>query len=184
MNLQQQYQKEIQSVLQKELGISNVMAVPKLVKIVVNVGLGEALSDSKVLDKVCQQITVVTGQKPIVTRAKQAISAFKLRAGDKVGVKVTLRGKRMYDFFQKLVSIGLPRLRDFRGIPKESFDGRGNYSLGLQEQTVFPEIDFGQIDKMRGLEITFVTSARNNEYAFALLTHLGLPFAKEGQEKR
>lgn len=178
MNLFEKYQKEILPDLQKELNIKNILSVPKLTKIVVNVGLGEALIDHKVMDRVVEQMTVITGQKPLITKAKVAISAFKLRIGDKVGVKTTLRGRRMYDFFEKLVRIVLPRVRDFRGVSKKSFDGQGNYNLGLNEQSVFPEIDYSKIDKVRGLEITFVTSAKNDEGAYQLLQKLGMPFQK------
>lgn len=179
MDLKQTYQKEIAPQLKKELGIHNALAIPKLLKIVVNVSLGEALADHKVLDRVKEQIATITGQKPVVTRAKVSIASFKLRAGDPIGIKVTLRDRRMYIFLEKLTRIVLPRVRDFRGIPKKGFDGRGNYNLGIAEQIVFPEIDYAKIDKVRGLEITFVTSAGNNEHAMVLLKALGLPFEKE-----
>lgn len=159
-------------------GIKNRMAVPKLVRIVVNCGLGEALGDKKVLEKMAAQLSVITGQKPAITRAKKAISTFKLRAGDAVGLKVTLHGRRMYDFLQKLIAIALPRVRDFRGVPTRGFDGRGNYTLGIQEQTMFPELDYGLIDKARGFEITFVTTAANDEHGRMLLTLFGMPFTK------
>ena len=179
MNLWEQYQKEINGTLQKELKISNVMAVPRLTKIVVNVGLGEALLDQKVLAKVADQLSVITGQKPSITRAKKSIATFKLRAGDKIGIKVTMRGKRMYEFLEKLIKIALPRVRDFRGVAKKNFDGSGNYSLGLREQIVFPEIEYNKIDKIRGLQLTFVTNAKNDAHAFSLLEKLGMPFEKE-----
>ncbi|MBI4058397.1 50S ribosomal protein L5 [Candidatus Gottesmanbacteria bacterium] len=179
MNIHTKYREEIKPILQKETGIRNLLSVPKLVKIVVNVGLGEALSDHKVIERVSEQLAVITGQTPAVTRAKTSIAAFKLRVGDKVGMKVTLRGKRMYDFFEKLVRIVLPRVRDFRGVPRDGFDDRGNYNLGLSEQTVFPEIEYGKLDKIRGLEITFVTTARTNETGMMLLSMLGMPFEKE-----
>lgn len=175
------YRKEILPKLSKELKISNPMAVPRLVKIVVNAGLGEALSDKKVLDKMQAQLAVICGQKPKVTHAKQAISSFKLREGDPIGLKVTLRGKRMYNFLTKFVSIALPRVRDFRGIPSRGFDGNGNYTLGLTEQTIFPELEYSLVDKAHGFEITFVTTARTDEEARRLLTLLGLPFEKANE---
>lgn len=179
MNLKTTYNTEIKKALQTGLKITNPMAVPKLIKIVVNVGLGEALLDHKVIDKVAEQLRVITGQKPLVTRAKTSISTFKLRAGDTVGLKVTMRGKRMYDFFEKLTRIVLPRVRDFRGVARSSFDGQGNYNLGLSEQTVFPEIEYSKIDKIRGLEITFVTNAKIDKQGMMLLEKLGMPFVKE-----
>lgn len=179
MSLQQQYLNEIKGQLQEELKIANLHAIPKLEKIVVNVGLGEALADKKVLEKVAAQLQTITGQKPAIARAKVSISAFKLRAGEPVGMKVTLRGKRMYDFFEKLVRIVLPRVRDFRGVPIKSFDTSGNYSLGLREQIIFPEITYDAIDKVRGMEITFVTTAKDREGAYQLLKKLGMPFQKE-----
>lgn len=179
MKLQEKYRKEIVPILKKELGIANPMAVPKLTKIVVNCGLGEALKDKKVLEKMAAQLSVITGQKPQVTRAKRAISTFKLRAGDAIGIKVTLRGRRMYDFFTKLVAIALPRVRDFRGIEPRGFDRNGNFTLGVSEQTIFPELDYSMVDKIRGFEITFVTTAPTDEGAKKLLSLLGLPFVKE-----
>jgi large subunit ribosomal protein L5 len=178
MNLWEKYQKEIKGTLQKELKISNVMAVPKLTKIVVNVGLGEALQDQKILGKVADQLAVITGQKPSITRAKKSIATFKLRAGDKIGIKVTMRGKRMYDFLEKLTKIALPRVRDFRGVSRKNFDHSGNYSLGLTEQIVFPEIEYSKIDRIRGLQLTFVTNVKKDEHALALLEKLGMPFEK------
>lgn len=165
----------------KDLGIANRMAVPKLRKIVVNCGLGEALKDKKVLDKVREQLAVITGQNPQITRASRAISTFKLRAGDAIGLRVTLRGRRMYDFFTRLVNIALPRVRDFRGIPAHGFDGHGNYTMGINEQTIFPELDYAMIDKIRGFEITIVTSGHTDVRAKALLTALGMPFEKPAQ---
>ncbi len=179
MTLQEKYRKEIIPALTRELGIKNPMAVPKLVKIVVNCGIGEALKDKKVLEKMSAQLSVITGQKPKITRAKRAISTFKLRAGDAIGMKVTIRGKRMYDFFTKFVSIALPRVRDFRGTPLSGLDGNGNYTLGISEQTIFPELEYALVDKIRGFEITFVTTAAGNKEARALLTLLGMPFVKE-----
>lgn len=184
MNLKQTYDTEIKKALKEALKIVNPMAVPKLTKIVVNVGLGEALLDHKVIEKVAEQLKVITGQKPLVTRAKTSIATFKLRAGDTVGLKVTLRGKRMYDFFEKLTRIVLPRVRDFRGVSRKSFDGQGNYNIGLTEQTVFPEIEYGKIDKVRGLEITCVTTAKTNESGMKLLEKLGMPFIKEAHGKK
>lgn len=178
-SIQETYKKEIAPKLAKDLKVSSIMAVPKLVKIVVNVGLGEALADKKVLEKMSLQLSVITGQKPQVTRAKRAISTFKLRAGDAIGLKATLRGKRMYDFLTKLTKIALPRVRDFRGIPGKGFDGRGNYTMGISEQTIFSELEYASVDKVRGFEITFVTTAKNDTDAKTLLTLLGLPFEKE-----
>lgn len=162
-----------------KMGITNPMAVPKMTRIVVNCGLGEALSDKKVVEKMSLQLAVITGQKPQVTRAKKAISTFKLRAGDIVGLKVTLRGKRMFDFYQKFIGIALPRVRDFRGVATKGFDGKGNYTLGVKEHTIFPELEYTMVDKVRGFEITFVTSARTNEQGKLLLTLYGMPFVKE-----
>lgn len=166
------------SALMKDLAITNPMAVPKLSKIVVNCGLGEALKEKKAMESMSTQLAVITGQKPMVTRAKRAISTFKLRAGDPIGLKVTLRGRRMYDFFAKLTTIALPRVRDFRGVSTTGFDGHGSYTLGISEQSIFPELDYALIDKTRGFEITFVTTATTNEHAKKLLTLLGMPFAK------
>ena len=170
------YRNQIAPTLIEELHYHNVMEVPRLVKIVVNVGVGEALQNAKALDAVVQDIATITGQKPIVTRARKSISTFKLREGNQIGVKVTLRGNRMWDFFARLCNIALPRQRDFRGISPDAFDGRGNYSLGLREQLAFPEIEYDKIDKIRGLEITIVTSASTDEEGYQLLKHLGMPF--------
>lgn len=178
MNLSTTYQNQYQKELATELGIANIMSVPKLSKIVINVGLGEALADKKVLTHVAQQLTAITGQKPAPTKAKVSISTFKLRAGEVIGMKVTLRGTRMYDFFERLVHVVLPKTRDFRGVPRNGFDGAGNYSLGLSEQIIFPEIEYGMVDKIRGLEITMVTKAGSKEAGLALLTKLGMPFEK------
>lgn len=164
--------------LRKELEIKNFLAVPKLSKIVVNVGIKDALSDKKNIDNALEILTNITGQKPKITKAKKSISTFKLREGDKIGAVVTLRGKRMYDFYEKLVGIVLPRLRDFRGVPTRSFDGRGNYSLGFSEAIVFPEIDPSKIEKNQGIEITIVTTTNDNKTAESLLRALGMPFAK------
>jgi large subunit ribosomal protein L5 len=170
------YREQVVPALQKELGYDNVMQVPRLEKIVVNVGLGEALQNAKALDAAVTDITTITGQKPIVTRARKSIASFKLRAGNPIGVKATLRGNRMWDFLDRLCNVALPRQRDFRGISPDAFDGRGNYSLGLREQLVFPEIDYDKIDKIRGMEISIVTTAKTDEEGFYLLRHLGMPF--------
>ena len=179
MTIQEQYQKEIVPKLMKDLGITNPMALPRLMKIVVNCGIGrEALADKKVIEKVAAQLAVITGQKPSITRAKRAISKFKLRAGDAVGLKVTLRGRFMSDFFTRLVTIALPRVRDFRGVSASGFDGHGNYTLGINDQTIFAELEYTLIDKTRGFEVTFVTRAGSDDHAKKLLTYLGMPFEK------
>lgn len=172
------YQKEIVPEFMAQ-GIKNRMAVPKLAKIVINCGMGEALGDKKVIEKMQMQLAVIAGQRPQITRAKRAISSFKLRAGDTIGLKVTLRGKRMNDFFLKLTSLALPRVRDFRGVPRAGFDGKGNYTLGVTDHTIFPELDYSMVDKVRGFEITFVTTAQNNNDGLTLLSKLGMPFEKE-----
>jgi large subunit ribosomal protein L5 len=176
--LKEKYREEIVPELMKEFGYSNVMEAPKLEKIVVNVGVGEAISNSKALESAVSDLTEITGQRPVVTRAKKSIAAFKLRAGMPVGATVTLRGPRMYEFFDRLVAITLPRIRDFRGVSPNSFDGRGNYTLGMQEQIAFPEIDYDKIDKSRGLELSLVTSAKTDEEGRRLLSLLGMPFAR------
>lgn len=183
MNLQVKYRKEVAPTLTEKLKLTSPMAAPKLIKIVVNVGLGEALQDKKVLASASEQLKVITGQKPQETRAKRAISTFKLRAGDPIGLKATLRGKRMYDFLTRFIAIALPRVRDFRGIPLRGFDGRGNYTLGITEQTIFPELEYRLVDKVRGMEMTFVTNAGNDQYAKMLLVGLGLPFEKGDGKK-
>jgi large subunit ribosomal protein L5 len=170
------YREQVMPALQQELGYDNVMEVPRLEKIVVNVGLGEALQNAKALDATVEDIMIITGQRPVVTRARKSIANFKLRAGNPIGVKVTLRGERMWNFLDRLCNIALPRQRDFRGISPEAFDGRGNYSLGLHEQLAFPEMDYDKIDKIRGMEITIVTTAQTDEEGFHLLRHLGMPF--------
>lgn len=175
--LKELYREQLVPTLQKELGYQNVMQVPRLTKIVVNVGVGEALQNAKALDAAVQDITTITGQKPIVTRARKSIASFKLREGNPIGVKVTLRGDRMWDFLDRLCNLALPRQRDFRGISPDSFDGRGNYTLGLTEQLIFPEIDYDSIDKIRGLELTVVTTAQTDEEGYQLLRYLGMPFA-------
>ena len=170
------YREQVVPTLQKELGYQNVMQVPRMEKIVVNVGLGEALQNARALDAAVQDITTITGQRPIVTRARKSIANFKLREGNPIGAKVTLRGNRMWDFLDRLCNIALPRQRDFRGISPDSFDGRGNYTLGLREQLIFPEIDYDSIDKIRGFEVTIVTTANTDEEGLQLLRYLGMPF--------
>lgn len=173
------YFQKIRHTLKTDLKKSNIMAVPKLLKIIVNCGLGEALKDKKVIESMSSQLAVITGQKPQVTKARLSISTFKLREGDEIGLKVTLRGNRMYDFFMKLVNIALPRVRDFRGLSASSFDGHGNYTLGISEQIIFPELEYKMIDKTRGFEITIITSASDNNEAKLLLKLMGMPFEKE-----
>jgi large subunit ribosomal protein L5 len=177
--LRDKYREDIVPTLMSEFGYSNVMQAPKLQKIVVNIGLGEAVQNAKAIDAAVGDLTQITGQKPVVTRAKKSIAAFKLRAGMPIGAMVTLRGERMYEFLDRLVAISLPRVRDFRGVSPNSFDGRGNYTLGLREQILFPEIDYDRIDKTRGLEMSFVTTARTDEEGRRLLALLGMPFAKK-----
>lgn len=176
--IQEIYQKEVKPKMTKEFSIKNQFAVPKLVKIVINIGLGEALSNRKVLDDASNQLTLITGQKPKVTRAQRAIASFKLRAGQSIGLKVTLRGKRMYDFFTKFIRIVLPRMRDFRGVEDKHFDGQGNMTFGFKEQIGFPEIEYATVDKIRGLEVTIVTNAKTDDQAKRLLELLGMPFKK------
>ena len=176
--LKDTYQKEIVPILMEEFGYRNVMEAPRLIKIVVNVGLGEALQDAKALDGASRDLATITGQRPIITRAKKSIAGFKLREGMAIGAKATLRGRRMYDFLDRLVNSALPRLRDFRGVSRDSFDGRGNYTLGLEEQLVWPEIDYDSIDKVRGMEISIVTTAKTDEEARRLLALLGMPFKR------
>ncbi|MCL4353671.1 50S ribosomal protein L5 [Patescibacteria group bacterium] len=168
--------------LQKELGVKNPMAMPKLLKIVVSLGVKDALSDKKNIERMMPVLASVAGQKPKVTRAKKSIAGFKLREGDPIGLMLTLRGKRMYDFFNKLTKIVLPRLRDFHGVSRKSFDGHGNYSLGFSEYTVFPEIDPGKVEKVQGIEVTIATSAKNDKEGFSLLRIMGMPFEKEQQK--
>jgi len=177
--LKDSYRKEVVPALMKEFAYRNVMEVPRLEKIVVNVGVGEALQNAKALDHAVQDISTITGQRPIVTRAKKSIAGFKLREGMAIGVKTTLRGNRMYDFLDRLCNVALPRRRDFRGVSPDSFDGRGNYTLGLREQLVWPEIDYDSIDKVRGMEISIVTTARTDEEGRHLLQLLGMPFARQ-----
>jgi large subunit ribosomal protein L5 len=174
--LKELYREQVVPTLQKELGYENIMQIPRLEKVVVNIGMGEALQNAKALDAAMQDLSIITGQKPIVTRARRSIAAFKLRTGNSIGLKVTLRGNRMWDFLDRLINIALPRQRDFRGISADAFDGRGNYSLGLREQLVFPEIDYDKIDRIRGLEVTIVTTAATDAEGYQLLRHLGMPF--------
>jgi large subunit ribosomal protein L5 len=178
--MKERYQQEIVPALKKSLGVDNMMQVPRISKVVVNIGAGEALDNAKILDAAVSDMTLITGQKPVITKARKSIANFKLREGRQIGVKVTLRGDRMWAFLDRLVNIALPRVRDFRGVSPNAFDGRGNYTLGLREQLVFPEIEYDKIDKLRGLEISIVTTARNDEEGRALLTLLGMPFKKEG----
>jgi large subunit ribosomal protein L5 len=176
--LREHYQNEIVPALQNEFQYRNIMEVPRLHKVVVNIGIGEAIQNAKALDNAVRDLSQITGQKPIVTRAKKSIAAFRVRTGMPVGVTVTLRGERMYEFLDRLVNTALPRLRDFRGVSTRAFDGRGNYTLGLREQLVFPEIDYDKIDKVRGLEVTIVTSARTDQEARRLLELIGMPFQR------
>jgi large subunit ribosomal protein L5 len=175
--LRSRYHEEVAPALAKQFGYANVMEVPRLDKIVVNIGLGEALQNAKAIDAATGDLASITGQKPIVTKAKRSIAQFRLRTGNPVGAKVTLRGERMWDFLERLTVLALPRIRDFRGIPAKSFDGRGNYSLGLREQLAFPEIDYDKVDRLRGLEISIVTTAKTDEESKRLLELLGMPFA-------
>lgn len=174
--MKEKYANEIAAQLQQKFNYDNVMEIPKLDKVVVNIGLGEAVQNPKALDGAVQDLTKITGQKPVVTRAKKSIAAFKLREGMPIGAKVTLRGERMYHFVDKLMNVALPRVRDFRGVSPKSFDGRGNYSLGLKEQLLFPEIEYDKIDALRGLEVVFVTTAKTDEEGRELLKLLGMPF--------
>ena len=178
--LQRRYEDEIRPVLQKEFGLSSVMAVPRLEKIVINVGLGDAVQNPKLIDGSVEQIGRITGQKPIVTRSKKAISNFKLREKMPIGVAVTLRRERMYEFLERFIRVALPRVRDFRGLPNKGFDGRGNLSIGLREQIIFPEIEIDKIEKVLGMSVTIVTTANDDAQGRALLTKLGMPFRPQG----
>jgi large subunit ribosomal protein L5 len=180
--LRELYKTETVPALMKHFGYKNVMAAPKLIKINVNMGLGEAISNAKILDVASEELATITGQHPVVTKAKKSIAAFKLRQGMPIGVTVTLRGDRMFEFFDRLISIALPRVRDFRGVSPKSFDGRGNYTLGLRDQLIFPEVDYGKVDKARGMNITIVTTAKTDDESYELLKMLGMPFAKKGQQ--
>ncbi len=174
--LRSRFEKEVAVALMKELELKNPMAVPRLHKIVVNMGVGEATQNAKLIDPAVNEMGQITGQKPVITRAKKSIAAFKVREGMPIGAMVTLRGDRMYEFFDRLVSIVLPRVRDFRGVSTKSFDGRGNYTLGLHDQLIFPEIDYAKVDKLKGMNVTIVTTARSDDQARSLLKHLGMPF--------
>src|SRR3954471_18089427 len=176
------YREELVPALKDELGLSNVMQVPRLDKIVVNMGVGDALKDGRMLDAAVEDLTTITGQKPVITRARKSIAGFKLREGNAIGVKVTLRGDRMWEFFDRLVSVAIPRIRDFRGLDPRSFDGRGNYTFGVSEQLMFPEIDYDKVDVPRGFDITIVTTAHTNAEGKALLDAFGFPFKREGQQ--
>lgn len=177
--LKEQYENELKAELQKKLGISNIMDIPKIEKIVLNMGLGEAVQNPKIVEKASQELTLISGQKAVVTRAKKSIATFKLREGMPIGTRVTLRKDRMYDFLSKLINIALPRVRDFRGVSGKGFDGRGNFSMGITEHIIFPEIDYDKIDQIRGLNVTIVTSAKTDESARALLDAIGIPFRKK-----
>jgi large subunit ribosomal protein L5 len=174
--LKERYQKEVAPAIAKEFSINNPMAVPRVEKIVINMGIGEAIANAKILDTAADELRAIVGQKPVITKAKKSIASFKLRQGMPIGTMVTLRGDRMYEFLDRLVSIALPRVRDFRGVSPKAFDGRGNYTIGVREQLIFPEIDFNKVDKLRGMNISIVTTARNDEQARALLKGLGMPF--------
>jgi large subunit ribosomal protein L5 len=176
--LKERYQKEVRKKIQDEFGIKNIMAVPKIEKVVLNMGMGEAIQNMKVLDSAAEELAQITGQKPVITKAKKSIASFKLRAGVPIGTMVTLRGEKMYEFLDRLISIALPRVRDFRGLPTRSFDGRGNYTIGIRDHFIFPEIDVVKADKSKGMNITIVTSAKNDEQARFLLRELGMPFGK------
>lgn len=176
VRLKDKYLTEVVPAMQQKFNYTNIMEIPKLVKVVVNIGMGEATQNPKAMDGAVSDLTMITGQKPIITKAKKSVAAFKLRAGMPIGVKVTLRSTRMYEFTDKLFNVALPRVRDFRGVSGKAFDGRGNYTLGIKEQLMFPEIEYDKIDKLRGMDIVFVTTAKSDEEAKALLTLMGMPF--------
>jgi large subunit ribosomal protein L5 len=176
--LKELYSKEVRKKIQDEFGIKNSMAVPKIEKVVLNMGVGEAIQNAKVLDAAVEELSQITGQKPVITKAKKSIASFKLREGQSIGTRVTLRGEKMYEFLDRLINIALPRVRDFRGVPTKSFDGRGNYTLGIRDHLIFPEIDVAKVEKARGMNITIVTSAKNDEQARFLLREMGMPFGK------
>jgi len=177
--MQERYQKDVAPVLLKSFDYKNVMEIPRIEKVVINIGLGEAMDDPKALEAAVSDLTQIVGQKPVMTKARKSIAAFKLREGRIIGTKVTLRGERMWAFLDRLMNVALPRVRDFRGVSANAFDGRGNYTLGLRDQLIFPEIDYDKIDKLRGMEVTIVTSAKTDDHARALLQLLGMPFKKE-----
>jgi large subunit ribosomal protein L5 len=177
--LKEKYQTEVRKKLQDQFGIKNPMAVPKIEKVVLNMGMGEAISNAKILDAAVDELGQITGQKPIITKAKKSIASFKLREGQSIGAMVTLRGEKMYEFLDRLISTALPRVRDFRGVPSKSFDGRGNYTLGIRDHFIFPEIDITKVEKSKGMNITIVTNAKDDDQARFLLRELGLPFTKQ-----
>ena len=177
------YREEIKGQMQREFGFKSSMQVPQLSKIVINVGLGEALTNARAIETTPGHIEMISGQRPVITKARRSVAGFKVREGQAIGVMVTLRGRRMYEFLDRMISMGLPRIRDFRGVPRASFDGKGNYSLGLREQIMFPEIDYGTVDKVRGLQVIIGTTARNDPEGFRLLELMGMPFAREGQTR-
>jgi large subunit ribosomal protein L5 len=177
------YDETLRAQLQQSLGLSNIMQVPRLDKIVINMGVGGAIQQANLLDNAVRDLTLISGQKPVVTRAKKSIAGFKLREGNAIGCKVTLRGARMYEFLDRLISLAVPRIRDFRGLPPRSFDGKGNYTFGVTEQLIFPEIDYDKVDVTRGMDITIVTTARTNAEGKALLDAFGFPFRREGQQQ-
>ena len=176
--LKERYSKEVRKKLQDEFGIANPMAVPKIEKVVLNMGVGEAIQNIKILDNAVDELATITGQKPVITKAKKSIASFKLREGQSIGARVTLRGEKMYEFLDRLINVALPRVRDFRGVPTKSFDGRGNYTLGIRDHLIFPEIDVAKVDKSKGMNITIVTTAKNDEQARFLLRELGMPFGR------
>ncbi|MGZ8810730.1 MAG: 50S ribosomal protein L5 [Thermoanaerobaculia bacterium] len=176
--LKVKYTKEVRKKIQDEFKIKNPMAVPKVEKVVLNMGVGEAIQNAKILDSAVEELTTIAGQKPVITKAKKSIASFKLREGQSIGTMVTLRGERMYEFLDRLINIALPRVRDFRGVPSKSFDGRGNFTLGIRDHLIFPEIDVAKVDKAKGMNITIVTTAKNDEQARFLLRELGMPFGK------
>src|SRR4051794_33966896 len=176
--LKELYAKEVRKKLQDEFKIENIMAVPKIEKVVLNMGVGEAIQNIKILDNAVEELATITGQKPVVTKAKKSIASFKLREGQSIGTRVTLRGEKMYEFLDRLINVALPRVRDFRGVPTRSFDGRGNYTLGIRDHVIFPEIDVAKVDKSKGMNITIVTTAKNDEQARFLLRELGMPFGR------
>lgn len=176
--LKTKYLEEIVPALKQEFNYSNVMQIPKVEKVVVNMGVGDAVQNAKALDVAVGELTTIVGQKPVITKAKKSVSAFKIRKGMPIGTKVTLRGERMYDFLEKVINVALPRVRDFRGVSPKAFDGRGNYTLGIKEQVIFPEIEYDKVEKIRGMDIVIVTTAKTDEEAKSLLAHLGMPFAR------
>lgn len=179
MQIQETYKTEVIPQLQKKFGYKNIMEVPRLVKIVVNSGVGDAVQNAKMLDAAINDMTMITGQKPVVRRAKKSIASFKVREGMAIGCMVTLRKRNMYEFFERLVKVAIPRIRDFQGVPRKAFDGRGNYTLGVKEQIIFPEIDYDKVERIRGFNVTIVTTAKTDEEALELLTLMGMPFKKQ-----